>query len=167
VREEGIVLECCGDRAKIKVERSSACGHCSARALCHPFGEMHGLMEVANPVRASEGQRVVVVLEPTRLVKNSLVVYGIPLAALIAGAAVGAQIPRLWVGDDATDIGAIAGAATFLGLALIIIRAIDRGAAKKVETLPTIVAIAEQQAREVGADGARQPRTETRRNYPR
>jgi len=167
VREEGIVVESCGDRAKIKVQRSSACGRCSARALCRPFGETYNLMEVANPPGASEGQRVVVAVEPARLVKNSLVLYGIPMAALIAGAAVGARISRIRFGEDATDLGAIAGAAAFLALALIAIRAIDRAAARKVGTLPTVVEIVEQQAAEVGGDGARQPRTGARRNYPR
>ncbi len=153
MREEGIVVESCGDRAKIKVERSSACGHCSARSLCRPFGETHNLMEVANPAAASEGQRVVVAVEPARLMKNSLVVYGIPMVALIAGAALGAQISRIRVGEDATDIGAIAGAATFLGLALIAVRLFDRAASRKVENLPRIVEVLREQTTEVGGNG--------------
>jgi sigma-E factor negative regulatory protein RseC len=124
-------------------------------------------MEVANTLGASAGQRVVVTVDPARLVKNSLVVYGIPLAALIAGAALGAQISQVWVGQDATEIGAIAGAAILLGLALIVMRAIDRTAAKKVEPLPTIVEIVEQQPAEAGRDGARRPSAGIRRNYPK
>lgn len=155
MREDGVVVESCGGRARIRVERSSACKHCSAKALCRPFGETHNVMEVANPAGASKGQRVVVVVEPARLVKNSLVVYGIPMVALVAGATVGAHISRVWVREDAADIGAIAGAAMFLGLALILIRALDRVAGRKVDSLPRIVEVVREQATEVGGDDAR------------
>jgi sigma-E factor negative regulatory protein RseC len=110
-------------------------------------------MEVANPAGASKGQRVVVAVEPDRLVKNSLVVYGIPMAALIAGAALGAQIARAWVRVEATDVGAIAGAAILLGLALAAVRALDRVASRKVENLPKIVGVLREQTAEVGGDG--------------
>ena len=153
MREEGVVVESCGDRARIRVERGSACGHCSARALCRPFGETYNVMEVANPAGASKGQRVVVAVEPDRLVKNSLVVYGIPMAALIAGAALGAHIARAWVREEATDVGAIAGAAILLGLALAAVRALDRVASRKVENLPKIVGVLREQTAEVGGDG--------------
>jgi sigma-E factor negative regulatory protein RseC len=154
MREEGVVVESCGDRARIRVEQSSACGHCSARALCRPFGETYNVMEVANPAGASKGQRVVVAVEPDRLVKNSLVVYGIPMTALIAGAALGARVARAWVGEEATDVGAIAGAAILLGLALAAVRALDRAASRKVENLPKIVEVLGEQTAEVGGDGA-------------
>lgn len=154
MREEGIVVESCGDRARIRVERSSACGRCSARALCHPFGETYNMMEVANTVGACKGQRVVVAVEPDRLVKNSLVVYGIPLAALIAGATLGAQIASTSGGGDTTDIGAIIGAAISLGLALVAVHAVDRAASRKVGSLPRIVGVLREQAAEVGGDGA-------------
>jgi len=154
VREEGVVVESSGDRARIRVERSSACKHCSAKVLCRPFGETHNVMEVANPAGASKGQRVVVAVEPDRLVKNSLVVYGIPIAALIAGAALGSRIALAAGGEEAADVGAIAGAAVFLGLAVILMRALDRIAGRKVDTLPRIVEVVREHEAEVGGDGA-------------
>ena len=154
MREEGVVVESSGDRARISVERSSACKKCSAKALCRPFGETHNVMEVANPAGAAKGQRVVVAVEPDRLVKNSLVVYGIPIAALIAGAALGSQIARGARGDEAADVGAIAGAAVFLGLAVILMRALDRIAGRKVESLPRIVEVVREHEAGVGGVGA-------------
>ena len=141
MREEGTVVESYGDRAKIRVERSSACRHCSARALCRPFGETSNVMTVGNPPGASVGQRVVVAIEPVRLVKSSLMVYGIPVAAFIIGAAVGGHIGRVRAGDVGTDIGAIVGAAMLLALALMGVRVLDRTAARDVEGLPQIVEI--------------------------
>jgi sigma-E factor negative regulatory protein RseC len=111
-------------------------------------------MEVANPAGASKGQRVVVAVEPDRLVKSSLLVYGIPIAALIAGAALGSQIARAAPGDEAADVGAIAGAAVFLGLALILMRALDRIVGRKVDSLPRIVEVVREDEVEIGGDGA-------------
>ena len=144
MREEGVVVESYGDRAKIRVERTSACKHCSARELCRPFGETSNMMEVANPQRASAGQHVVVAIEPAQLVKNSLVVYGVPMVALIAGAAVGAYLGRVWAEEKGTDVGAIIGAAVFLGLAAIVMRVLDRAAARKVQSLPQVIEILEE-----------------------
>ena len=150
MREEGVVVEACGDRARIRVERSSACNHCSARTLCRPFGEAYNVMEVANPAAATKGQRVVVAVEPARLMKNSLVVYGIPIVALIAGASLGGYVWRL---RDETDVGALIGAAVFLGLALVVMRVLDRVAARKVENLPRIIEVLEEQKEQDSAGG--------------
>jgi sigma-E factor negative regulatory protein RseC len=139
VREEGIVVESHGDRATIAVERGSACKHCSAKALCRPFGETSNRIEVANPIGAEQGQRVVVAIEPTRLVRNAVVLYGVPLVALIIGAALGSHVARVLLGDNAADIGAIVGAAVFLAAALIALRVLDRRAAGRLDRLPRIV----------------------------
>ncbi len=144
VREEGIVVESCGDRARIRVERGSACKHCSARALCRPFGETFSRLEAANLIGAAQGQRVIVAIEPTRLVKNSLLLYGIPVAALIVGAISGSYIGRVWIEGNGTDIGAIIGAGLFLVLALVVTHALDRIAARNVESLPKIVEVVDK-----------------------
>jgi sigma-E factor negative regulatory protein RseC len=143
VREEGIVVESHDDRARIRVERGSACGHCSAKALCRPFGETFSQIEVANPIGAAQGQRVVVAIEPARLVRNSLFLYGMPAAALVVGAIAGSYLAGILFEKDGADVGAIIGAAVFLGLALVVTRALDRAAARKVEGLPRIVEILE------------------------
>lgn len=141
MHEEGTVVESHGDRARIQVERGSACKHCSAKALCRPFGETSSLLEVANPVGAAQGQRVVVAIEPARLVKNSLLLYGMPAAALVAGAISGSYLAGILFEKDRADVFAIIGAVILLGLALVVTRVLDRAAARKVEGLPRIVAI--------------------------
>ena len=144
MREEGIVVESHGDRAKIRVERGSACKHCSAKALCRPFGETFSVLEVANSVGAAPGQRVAVTIEPARLVKNSILLYGIPAVALIVGAISGSYVWGVWTEGNGTDIGAMIGAAVFLGLALIVTHVLDRIAARKPESLPVIVEIVDK-----------------------
>ena len=144
MREKGIVVESCGDRARIRVERGSTCRHCSAKALCRPFGETFSLLEVADPIGTAQGQRVIVAIEPARLVKNSVVLYGMPAAALVVGAISGTYIGRVLFEKDVSDAGAIIGAAIFLGLALVATRLLDRAAARRVEIMPTVVEILEE-----------------------
>ncbi len=144
MREEGIVVESHGDRATVRVERSAACKHCSARALCRPFGDTANIMMVANTCGASAGQRVAVAIEPGRLVKNSLVLYGIPILSVVAGVVAGAYIGRALIGTAGMDIGAIIGAGVCLGMALIVIHVLDRTAARSTGILPQVVEILEQ-----------------------
>jgi len=144
VREEGVVVESHGDRATVRVEVSAACAHCSARALCRPFGDTANVMTVANTCGASAGQRVAVAIEPVRLVKNSLLLYGVPFLAVVAGAVAGAYIGRVWMGTGAMDIGAIVGAGVCLAMAVIVIYMLDRRAARDGRSLPRIVEVIEQ-----------------------
>jgi sigma-E factor negative regulatory protein RseC len=113
-------------------------------ALCRPFGETFSRLEAANLIGAAQGQRVIVAIEPTRLVKNSLLLYGIPVAALIVGAISGSYIGRVWIEGNGADIGAIIGAGLFLVLAFVVTHALDRTAARNVESLPKIVEIVDK-----------------------
>jgi sigma-E factor negative regulatory protein RseC len=101
------------------------------------------MMTVLNTRGASPGQRVLVAIEPARLVKHSLVLYGIPVLALVAGAVAGAHIGGARIGIAATDIGAIIGAGACLAIALIALYVLDRKAARDPANLPHIVEILE------------------------
>lgn len=49
------------------------------------------LIEALNPVKARVGQKVRVVMKPYTYLRGSLMVYGIPALALIAGAVIGKE----------------------------------------------------------------------------
>jgi len=149
MQEVGVVVESSGGRAKIRVERTTSCRHCCAKVACQPFGEGPArLLEVVNRLGAAPGQQVVVEIEAARLVKSSLIVYGIPLVAFILGTALGTRIGHTFGGEKAANIGAIVGAAICLGLSFVIIRIADRIAARHEETLPRIVEIVETSGQE-------------------
>lgn len=96
--------------AKVVLVRSDACGSCSAKSMCHPSsGEMMS-MEVRNEAGAAPGDKVIVSLPEGELLKASATAYLMPAVAAVAGGAVG------W-SRTGTDLGAIIGCVTGLGLA--------------------------------------------------
>ena len=71
IEEEGIVVEVNGDIAKVAVLAKSACEKCAASGVCHPGGD-DSFMEATNPLNATKGQKVKVVLAPQLYLKASI-----------------------------------------------------------------------------------------------
>ncbi len=92
IEERGQVLAVAGDRVRVAVERHSACGSCKARAACG-----QGMMQALRRERCHEvearcslpvqvGDLVVVGVAEELAVRSALLVYVLPLLALLAGA---------------------------------------------------------------------------------
>ena len=82
----GEIIECRGENALVKFKRSRACKNCTA---CISFSNDELLVELKNTLNADIGDRVRIVLHPRSVVRASLIAYGIPLLAFIAGALAG------------------------------------------------------------------------------
>jgi sigma-E factor negative regulatory protein RseC len=92
IEEIGIVLENFDNKeiAKILVEKSSACGNCSAKSFCQPFGEKNEVVVKAfNNIGAKKGDKVRVVIKSSIFLKASFFLYFIPIVAMLAGAFAG------------------------------------------------------------------------------
>ena len=74
-----------GNYAKISLKRTDACAKCGA---CAPSGEDMTVIAY-NPDGARISQRVSLSLEAKYFLSAALILYGMPLAALLAGAAAG------------------------------------------------------------------------------
>jgi sigma-E factor negative regulatory protein RseC len=109
LEETAAVVSLAGDRATVALVRSDACGGCAAKHMCHPSSGKTMQMEVKNVAGAHLGDKVVVSIEPSELLKASATAYMMPAVAAVAGGAVG------W-SRYGTDGAAIAG--TVLGLVL-------------------------------------------------
>ena len=94
-----------GDQALVETRRKSSCGGCSARAGCGTallakvFGSRRSALRVANRVRAKRGEGVIVGLPESALTLGSLLVYILPLFAMITGAGLGR-----WLGVQASSL---------------------------------------------------------------
>lgn len=88
MREIGIVTELCCDMAKVTVLRRSACGEncASCKGGCTPTMTV---ITAKNEAGAMCGDRVAVEISDKRALWAAVLVYILPLAALILGAAVG------------------------------------------------------------------------------
>lgn len=89
LEETGIVVSVSPGRAKVALVRSEACGNCAAKSMCHSTSEHLREIEVANPIEAKRGEKVVITLSPEALLKATLLAYLFPSTLMVAGAAVG------------------------------------------------------------------------------
>lgn len=92
IEERGQVMAVEGERVRVAVERQSACGSCKARAACG-----QGLMQALRAGRCHEvealchlpvqiGDQVVLGVAESWAVRSALLVYLLPLLALLGGA---------------------------------------------------------------------------------
>ena len=119
LEETASVIAINGNRARVTLTRSEACGACSAKHICHPASSKTMEMEVFNTAGAHPGDTVIISLPPEELLKASASVYLMPAVAAVAGAAIG------W-SRYGTDTGAIIGCVTGLALAFTLLFFLDR-----------------------------------------
>lgn len=89
IREEGIVIEANGKTANVRIDRTTACEHCKAGCL-----EKGGVMvtEAENTIGAQAGDTVHLEFNPRAALKAVLMVFGLPLLALLLGTILAAVI---------------------------------------------------------------------------
>jgi sigma-E factor negative regulatory protein RseC len=116
---EGVVVKLGADGAYVETARASSCGTCSSQKSCgtsslgHLLGGQAKPFRVLNPIGAAVGERVVIGLEESALLRSSLLSYVLPLTLLMAGALLGSQLAPA---GAAKDLYSVAGAG--IGLVL-------------------------------------------------
>ena len=139
IEEEGIVAEVEGDMAKVAILKKSACEQCAAAGMCHPGDKEY--MEASNPLGAKKGQKVKVVVAPQIYLKASIILYGVPMAALAGGAIVAKNMAMKYGAEANSDLWAfIAGMACML-VSFVFIRMYNNKVEKTQEYKPVIVEI--------------------------
>ena len=139
IEEEGIVAEVQGNIAKVEILKKSACEQCAASGTCHP-GDQE-LMEADNPLGAVKGQKVKVVVAPQLYLKASIILYGIPMAAMVAGAILGKNAAIAYVGEANSGLWAFITGMTCLVISFYFIRLYNNKVEKTREYKPVIVEI--------------------------
>jgi sigma-E factor negative regulatory protein RseC len=139
IEEEGVVAEIEGNIAKVAVLKKSACEQCSASGVCHPGDQDY--LEAVNPLNAMKGQKVKVVIAPQMYLKASIILYGIPMAAFIAGAIIAKNIAAQYVGEDTSDLWAFIAGTACTFVSFLFIRAYNKKIEKTQKYKPVIVEI--------------------------
>ena len=123
IQEEGIVIETRGKTATVQINRSSACAHCKAGCM-----EQGGFMvtEAENSAGAQAGDTVRLEFNPRAALTAVLIVFGLPLAALLLGAIITAVVADMVGYGDRSQLLSIAAGAILFFLTFIPIRAYDR-----------------------------------------
>jgi sigma-E factor negative regulatory protein RseC len=139
IEEEGIVSEVENGIAKVTILKKSACEKCTASGVCHP-GDQES-MEATNPLGAQKGQKVKVVIAPQLYLKASIILYGIPMAAFIAGAILAKKL-ALHLGSEAnSDLWAFGAGMICLVISFFFLRAYNKKVEKSQKYKPVIVEI--------------------------
>lgn len=123
----GTVTQVNGEMATVVFKRSKACGDCHA---CASFGDGNSIIELENSLNAKVGDSVRIELHSGAVFKASLILYGIPLAALLAGVLIGSRISDL--------AGALIGIGASVA-ALFVIRAFEPCIRKKRTFAPRML----------------------------
>ncbi len=124
IEEKGTVVAVSDDKIWVQTIRQSTCGSCSARKGCGQgvLARMSdgraNQVRVHNTCGATVGDPVVLGIGESQLLRASLLVYALPLGALLTGSLTGAG---LWPGQDLAAIigGGLGLAAGFLALKLL------------------------------------------------
>ncbi len=137
MEEIGVVKWAEGPKAVVMVKRQSACDACASGSSCR-VTQSGAEIEAFNAVRAEVGDTVKISFKAFTYLKGTLLVYGIPALALVAGAIVGKEyMSASFPSIDPDMVSAMAGfgfmIASFIGVKLFI-----RKFEKKKELIPVI-----------------------------
>lgn len=137
VEEIGVVTKTEGITAKVAIQKKGTCEGCAVKGVCETQGEGADI-EALNPVGAKVGQTVKVSIKAQVYLKGTMLVYGIPVIALIAGAIFGKNIGEAYFRGTSSDlIAAIMGFGS-LFLSFLIIKIWTRTFETKTEYKPVI-----------------------------
>ncbi len=126
MEEIATVVETKGNKAWVKIVRHSACSKCEKKCGLNESHEQDELVvEIENKAGWEEGQQVVLKMQERSMVFASLIVYLLPMLAMIIGYFVGNWFAVKW-GFQSTEVVGIIGTITFLLLSFLVIKIIDR-----------------------------------------
>lgn len=143
IEENAQVVALQGDAAWVETRRRSACGSCTAHPGCGSaaLGKLLGRrptrVRVVNTVGAQPGEQVVIGIDESAIVHGSVLVYLMPLLALLGGAILGEAWLRAYAGGHEWPVIAAAVAGLVLGLAWVRVRAQRLG--REARFQPTIL----------------------------
>jgi sigma-E factor negative regulatory protein RseC len=137
LEETGEVIRTEGDMAFVKVRRSSACGTCSSKGACHSLGGGGDLeVDVVNRAGASVGDRVVLEIPTSSVVKIAFLVYMVPVVGLVAGALLGLELGKAYGVNS--ELCALGGSLILFALAFTFVKVLGTTMGEKPVYRPEI-----------------------------
>ena len=139
VREKGVIDRITGKRAMVRIRKSSACSACESKDSCDVTSGKGMTIEVVNELMASEGDLVEISISSGSFLKLTVLVYFVPVAALIVGAYLGDEL-AVRVGFNAT-LGAILTGGAGMGATFLVLRRFDQYQQQKRSLSPRMTRI--------------------------
>jgi sigma-E factor negative regulatory protein RseC len=142
MHEIGIVKSIDGVKAIVKVSKKSSCCESCEKEICD-ISEDGIETEAINEAGASIGQKVKLVMKSYTFVKGALVIYILPIIALIAGAILGNLYLPGYFSETDSDLLAALGSFLLFFASLILVKLIVSRMEKKTEYKSVIESIME------------------------
>jgi len=133
LQEIGTIISLNLNMALVQIDRRQHCNGCTA---CHPLGENKMQLEAVNRLDARLGDTVEVLIEPRQVIKNSLIVFILPLMMMAAGYFAG-----VFFSSSHAEGGGILGSFGALAVSFLLIRWFDRRSHSSQENDAAIVEI--------------------------
>ena len=137
VDEIGVVTEVEGVTAKVLVRKKGMCDGCAVGGTCKST-EKGMEINALNQVSARTGQTVRVSIGPQAYLKESILVYGMPLVFFIAGTIAGKTSAGKYFAGINSDLAAAAGGIIALALSLLLIKIWSGRAESRAGNRPVI-----------------------------
>ncbi len=139
VTEEGVIEKIFHQKAVIRIQKSSACAHCDSRGACQVISDKEMLIEIANDLQAKVGDHVEISVKESSLVKLSLLVFFLPIVALVVGAYAGGALADSL--DIDSTLSSVLGGALAMGITFFALRRLERAIKDKAEYHPRMTRI--------------------------
>ncbi len=133
-----------GNSAKIKVRKHTACKNCGACGFLTKTDAEEVILEASNPIGAKIGEVVKISAEGKKVLLASLIVYIIPVIALVAAMYIGQQVAISMGREDFELIGVIAGLVAMAGV-FVGIRFLDKKIEESQQFKPVITEIVSEE----------------------
>ncbi len=143
MEEIGIIKSVEGVTAKVVIQKTGACDHC-VKGDCDVKGSGFET-EAINAAHATVGQTVKVVMKVQTYIKGAVILYIVPVFALIAGAVMGRiYLPAYFDGMNLDTLAVAGGFVSFL-LSLAIVKLLSARMEKSTEYKSVIEKILENE----------------------
>lgn len=139
VREKGVIERITGKKAMVRIQKSSACSACESKDSCDVTSGKGMTIEVVNELMASEGDVVEISISSRSFLKLTVLVYFLPVAALIICAYFG-EVLGARVGFN-TTLASILTGGVGVGVTFFILRRFDQDQRKKRSLSPKMTRI--------------------------
>jgi sigma-E factor negative regulatory protein RseC len=148
IEESAIVVGLEQNTAMIEIVRRTPCGLCGQTRGCgislwgRLFGHRKNIFKAANQINAKVGDSVIVGIDEQALLISSLMVYGVPLGAMLTGALL---VGGIFAGDSNhvnpghADFYAVMGAVAGLIIGLLWLKGHATGRSMDVRYQPVIL----------------------------
>ena len=142
IEEQAVVVGIERDQALLEIVRNKPCGLCGQTRGCgvslwgRLLGHRNNVFRADNHIHAETGDGVVVGIDEQALLSGSLLVYGVPVLSVLAGAGLAASLAG---SSELRDGYAILGALLGLILALLWLRGHAAGAGLSARYRPIIL----------------------------